>query len=194
MKKLKIILDCDGVLADTMKKLLKLYNSEYGLNLTKDDITAWDLRKIQKEGTDMTKYFKQRGFFGDLEPIPDSQKYVKLLQDDGHEIFVATASPVEGMVDKVMWLRENFEFIPEENIIMCTRKDVICGDVILDDGLHNLRNSSCTYKVVFDHPWNREWLSTDNFYRVKSWKHFYKLISLISVMENHEREGGLCCV
>lgn len=178
MRKLKIILDCDGVLADTIKKVLHLYNNEYNLNFKKEDIVAWDMTKIQKPGTSLTKYFNQRGFFRDLDPMEDAQKYVKKLLEDGHEVFVATASPLEGLEDKLLWLRENFGFIPESNIVFIQRKDLLYGDIILDDALHNLENSQCEFKVVFDQPWNRD---RREFLRVRNWEQFYKLVYFIAM-------------
>ena len=57
MKKLRIFFDIDGVLADTQTEVLNRYNEEYGLDYSLEDITCWDLTKVQKPGTDMTKYF-----------------------------------------------------------------------------------------------------------------------------------------
>lgn len=184
MKRLRIILDCDGVLADTVKKVLLLYNNEYGLNFKREDIVTWDMCKIQKPGTNLTKYFTQKGFFRNLEPMKDAQKYAKALKEDGHELFVATASPLEGLEDKLIWLRENYEFIPQQNIIFAERKDLLSADIILDDGLHNLVNSQCRFKVVFDQPWNRE---DNNFLRVYNWEEFYRLVCQIEQAERRKR-------
>lgn len=182
MKKLKIVLDCDGVLADTVEKVLALYNREYGLNFTKEDIVCWDMSRVQKPGTSLTKYFSMNGFFRDLKVMDGAKEYARLLKEDGHELFVATASPVSGIADKMAWLSENFGFIPAKNIMFIERKDLICADVILDDGLHNLINSQCKHKVVFDQPWNRNYVGND-IVRVYSWAEFYDFVRRISGKE-----------
>ena len=40
MKKLRIVFDIDGVLADTQTEVLNRYNEEYGLDYSLEDITC----------------------------------------------------------------------------------------------------------------------------------------------------------
>lgn len=176
MRKLKIILDSDEVLAQTMRKVLHLYNKEYGQNFGYDDVLCWDLSKIQLPGTDMQKYFTYPNFFADLEPMKDSQEYVGLLLEQGHDVLVATASSLEGMVDKKVWVNKHFG-IPLKNIFVIDRKDVLAGDIILDDGIHNLTSACCGYPILFDRQWNK---NEPGFVRALDWPHFYELVQKIS--------------
>lgn len=182
MKRLQIILDSDGVLAEPIKKVLILYNKEYKDNLKYEDITDWDLCKFQKEGSDICKYFRDKNFFRDLPVIFEAQIYVKKLIDDGHDVIIATASHKNGVIDKFDWFEEYFPFVKYENIIPISRKDLLLGDVMLDDGGHNLLTSKCKYPVVFDSPWNRN-KELDKFIRVTSWEIFYNLVCSISNKE-----------
>lgn len=183
-KKLRIYLDQDGVLADTQTEILKRYNQEYGLNFTLDDIYCWDLNKIQKKGTDMTKYFKAEGFFNSLEPIEGAKEIVKLLAEIiGDEVIIATVSPKEGEKDKRIWLKNHFPFISRENILMVDDKSHLIGDILVDDGLHNLENSMCEFPIVFDQPWNR---STDKYIRVYDWLDLYEVIQQIRLGQSYE--------
>ena len=177
MKKLQIVFDIDGVLADTQTEILARYNKEYGLNYSLNDITCWNLEKIQKPGTDMIKYFKEPGFFASLKPVKGAQEIIECLSSIGDELFVATSSPIEGLVDKVLWVREHFPQIPSDNICLITRKDILCGDIILDDALHNLHPTNFKYPIVFDRPWNRK--GGNGFIRVYDWYHFYEVVQKI---------------
>lgn len=190
MRKLKIFFDIDGVLANTQKEIINRYNSEYGLNYTVENITCWDLSKVQKPGTDMSKYFTEPGFFASLEPIEGAQEVVKILSDIGDELFVATASPVEGLSDKVLWIQKHYPEIPVENICLITRKDMLWGDVILDDGIHNLVASKFSYPIVFNQPWNRE--GGEDLIRAYSWQHFLKLVQMIRNGVTYEQLLRVC--
>jgi len=178
VKKLTIIIDKDCVLAETMEKVLRLYNKEYGEDIKKDDVNIWDLNCIQKPGTDMVKYFQKKGFFlKGLNSISNSKRYINKLIAKGDRILVATASPIEGFVDKAMWLKRHFGNIPiPEHLILIHAKDVLRGDIMLDDGLHNLLPCNSDWPVVFDQPWNRD---TDELLRVSTWKEFYSLVEAI---------------
>lgn len=188
MKSLQIILDSDGVLVDPITKLLKLYNEEYGENLQLSDIKDWDLTKFQREGTDILKYFRQDGFFRDLELIEGADYYIKKMIDDGHDVVIATSSPKEGIVDKIDNIMENLPFIEEDRIIPITRKFLLAGDIILDDAFHNLINTKCKYPVIYNWEWNKtipDKYSALNsrVSRVNNWEEFYELVTDISKRE-----------
>lgn len=178
MKKFTIILDSDGVCVQTMEKVLRLYNEEYHLDFTLEDITKGNLSKVQKKGTDMFKYFKEDGFFLDLESVFESKKYIDKLIEDGHDIYICTSSPKSGIIDKINNLTNLFSNIKEENIIPISAKHLLKGDIILDDGVHNIETSICDIKVLYTRPWNNT--KKGDFFRISSWKDFYDLVCLAS--------------
>lgn len=184
MRKLEIILDSDGILFNCIDKVLALYNEEYNDNLKVEDITDFDLTKFAKKGSDIQKYFKQIGYFKDLPPIAGAQYYVEKLIKDGHDVVVATASHKNGVVDKIDAIEENYPFINNRNIIIVERKDKLVGDVIFDDGLHNLINTRCKYPVIMDYPWNRnlsgKYKSLSCAKRVYLWEQFYNYVTEIA--------------
>ena len=173
--KLTIALDMDGVLADTIQKVLDMYNDEYGLQVTREDIKEWDLSSIQKEGTDIFKYFEFPGFFTSLNVMEGAKKAVWELMDEGHDVVIASAAPPSGMKDKVIWMATHFPVVPQENIIMASRKDLVQADVLIDDGIHNLEQSPSDYPVLFkqDNPWT--W-NEDRFLSVNHWDEVIPLI------------------
>ncbi|MDF2879704.1 MAG: hypothetical protein K0R54_261 [Clostridiaceae bacterium] len=189
-KKLHIILDSDGVLLDCMKKVLEKYNKEYGTDIKYENILAGNLKKVQLPGTDMNKYFNEKGFFRNLEPLPDSQYYVAKLIEDGHDIVVATASPVCAILDKIECIKECYPTIPEENIIPISRKDLLFADIALDDGLHNIVVSKSKYPTIFDQPWNRmlseKYLHLEDNKRIHDWKEFYEFVCEVASQPEKE--------
>lgn len=176
MKKFKIILDVDDTIANTTEYLLSLANVEYKRNIVKTDIYDWNLDAVFPD-INLRKYFDQDGFFYNLKPIEDAIFYTKKLIEEGHEIVITTASPINGFKDKALWLKKYFPHIPERNLILAWRKECVFGDIMLDDALHNIESSICTYPVLFNQPWNEN--LGDKFKRVHSWKEFYNYIHFL---------------
>lgn len=195
---MRVLVDCDGVLADTMSKVLELYNREYGVGFTLDDITEYCLENVQADGTDMGKYFNMPGFFRGLEVVEGACEGVERLKRLGFDVKVVTASPIFAVMDKYLWLRENFRALYDEDInfivgdgvrnievfkrrnpevAQCgfySSKRDITGDVILDDCADNLAESLCECKVLYDRPWNR---GDRGFKRVYGWGGFYYFVT-----------------
>jgi 5'-nucleotidase len=194
MKQLQIILDSDGVIANTTERVLELYNKEYQCHLTKEQIVDWDLSLFQKEGTDIFKYFKIPGFFRHLPIMKDAQYFIRKLIEDGHDVVIATASPKVAIIDKIEFFEEYFPFIPYENIIPITRKDLLVGDIMLDDAPHNLKTSKCKYPVIFDNPWNRNTEGKYEFLkklkRVHSWEEFYQFVNEIAHQDEQTEKAS----
>ncbi len=68
--------------------------------------------------------------------------------------------------------------IPWSHVIVTSNKSLVKGDVLVDDGLHNLYEGSYI-KVLFDKPWNREVDKdklTDIIHRIHNWDEIVKLI------------------
>lgn len=157
----RLLIDMDGVLNDAITMLLARYNADYNDNLRIEDITAWELDKFVKPecGKMIYSYFREKGFFSKLPVQEHAQEVLARLLRAGHEIYVVTSSPPEAYEDKYYWFRRHFPFIPEQNIIFCTPKQITTGDVLFDDGPHNikewLKHNPGKIAIVMDAPWNR---------------------------------------
>jgi len=175
---MKVILDIDGVLADTHLELLKRYNNEYRTNLTKSDLLHWDLTKVQKKGTDMIKHFHTPGFFANLPVYEGAKQGVAALASIRCvELFIASASTTVGFSEKEQWAKQNFPEIPKDNIIFAVRKDLLAGDIMVDDALHNIASSICTSTIIFNQPWNSNAnLLRTNLFRANSWNDVVRII------------------
>jgi len=196
--KVSIFLDMDGVLADTHHELLKRYNEEYGENIVKEDIKEWDLNKVTKPNTSIIKYFEEPGFFRSVPVYKGAREAVKVIKSIRCvEMFIASTSTSNGFKDKEDWIQENFPEIQTKNIIFTSRKDVLMGDILVDDGLHNLENSKCGNLIIFDQPWNRTGNIPNRAMRIKSWEelvdNIYRIIQIKQWLENggSERRAGI---
>lgn len=146
-------LDVDDVLLPCSIQAVEWVNRDKRLDppLSLDEIESWSLKTRAKI---IYEYFDRRDFFEAQEPLPGAQEFVKKLMKKG-EVFCVTAIKPEFMDIRVKQVLKFFPWIKEENIIPAYRKDVIKLDFLLDDGAHNILNSSAKFPVIFRRPWNR---------------------------------------
>jgi 5'(3')-deoxyribonucleotidase len=70
-----------------------------------------------------------------------------------------------------------FPFISWDQVIITKRKQLIKGDVLIDDGIHNLEGGDYV-KILMTAPHNRSYDAEGNgMIRVSSWKEIEKVIS-----------------
>ena len=72
---------------------------------------------------------------------------------------------------------EEFPEIPPENIVMGSRKDKLNVDILLDDGMHNVFNSSAAYPILLRRPWNQ---SATGMLAVNNYDEFLKTVEVIT--------------
>jgi 5'-nucleotidase len=179
----RLIIDQDEVICRWVERILEWWNKDNGTNLTVDDITNWDVTScLPHDG----KYFirscmRYPELYRDLDPVDGAISGISQLISDGHDVIIATAAPPSAGVSyagKLEWLRRNMGFFNLKNFIAIARKDLLMGDILLDDGEHNIDPwvKSGRIGVIFDRPWNRKYHGATA--RVKSWEEFIELVNI----------------
>lgn len=67
---------------------------------------------------------------------------------------MVTASDYRTCKVKVERILEMFPFLDWEHIIFATNKQMVRGDILIDDGVHNLIGGAY-HKILFNRPHNR---------------------------------------
>lgn len=179
---MRIVCDMDEVLADFVGAVLKRWNAVQGLSLTRENVTGWNMPEVlgmkgEHEGL-MDEWMGEKGFFRNLQPTPGAIEGFKTLLKN-HDVVIATSIPsvaVHAFEDKRAWLREHIPEFDLHKFIACSSKGWINGDILIDDGGHNIKawaESLHAHAIVPDCPWNRDlplwlWRRTD-VWRVSSW-------------------------
>ena len=147
---MRIICDMDEVIVDMMNPLLKRYNEKHSSDITIEDITQWELPG------DMKVIFRDIGFFYNLKPLAGAMVGIKRLMEWGHDVVIASNHSGETHIasQKVGWVGWYFPEL-SNNLMMGHRKDLLQGDVIIDDNPDYLISSPCPIKICMDRPWNR---------------------------------------
>ncbi|MBZ9729372.1 5'(3')-deoxyribonucleotidase [Salegentibacter sp. JZCK2] len=138
MKK-SIAIDMDGVLADVEAHFISWYERDYGEKFSKQDLKGKsEENAFPKKG--MVKKFASTEIFFRTVPVMDGAvEAVKKLQEN-YEIYIVSAAMEfpQSLVEKRAWLEEHFPFIHWKNIVFCGDKSIIDTDIMLDDHLKNL--------------------------------------------------------
>lgn len=167
---MRILVDMDEVVARIYPKWLEAYNRDYKDNLVEESITGWNAHLYVKPqcGYNIYNYIARDGFFSDVPVVPGSQEVLNRLYNEGHEIVFVSASPRNSKTatyDKFRWLKRNFPELDHDAVVFTHRKDLVNGDLLIDDGPHNLEDFP-GMTCAFDRPWNRHVGST---FRAKTW-------------------------
>lgn len=169
MDKPVVLMDLDSVVVDLLQPWLDMYNMEYDDNLTEAQIDDWDTHKFVKPecGMCIYKYLNTPNFFADLDPIEGAVAGLEELASLAEVVIVTSALALpQATVDKLAWVQRYLPFIPKKNIIVTARKDLIHGDIMVDDSPANLAETPARHKVVFDYAYNRHVLDAE---RVHNW-------------------------
>lgn len=191
---LTILVDMD----DTMEGLLDSWTgflaAKHGVSVNKEDIKEWDMQKayptLSKEQIYAPLF--EEAMWENVKPLDGAVDYIQKLMQEGHEVVVVTASHYDNVGMKMRnVLVKHFPFIPYDNVIITSRKQMILGDVLIDDALHNLIGGK--YKgILFDAPHNRA-LHAEKYgmRRVKNWKEIYEVITELDNKELQDLIEGL---
>lgn len=167
MKKKRIAIDVDWVMAKLLHKWLEYYNILFDEELTTEDILEWSIVDFVKPEAEevMLNILNLPDFYRDLAIRSTAAESIKEL-DKYYEILIVTDYfTKESFKAKYDWLREYLPFIKRENLVFTGNKSLILADYLIDDGVHNLE----TFKgigILYDAPYNRD---ETRFKRVHSW-------------------------
>ena len=165
--KIRIAIDMDEVIADTIDKFIELYKREHNTLIRLDEMDGKEFNEMLPDDIKQTlkAYLHQPGFFRDLKVMPGSQEVVKALCDK-YDVYIVSAAMEfpNSLLDKHDWLAEHFPFIHWKNIIFCGNK-IVDVQIMIDDRIRNFVGFNGR-KLLFSSPHNH--LITE-YERVNSW-------------------------
>lgn len=146
----KVICDIDDVLLDNEKGMRAILEDVAGRKIGKIDSWGFDMlsekeRALAKDRVNSEELFRYTTY------VEGGIEAVKRLQED-HEVYFVTS-----VCEKVEQLRKKqvYEmFGSTKNLIITPHKYLIKGDLMIDDGPHNIDSSICDKNIVFNRDWN----------------------------------------
>lgn len=153
-----ILVDLDGTVVNLTRKWFRVLREEFGdLHLNPDALSpVWDVDRISRGGAAVYDILLRPGFFRDLEPYPHAVETLWELHAAGHDIVIVTDAGPHNYADKLDWVKEHLPFVPVRNFVATGRKELLAGNVILDDSPHVLE--ACVragrLTLAMDRPYN----------------------------------------
>lgn len=150
-----ILVDADDVLENFLESWVHLVNKKFGTSVSVNDIKSWDVAQafpgLSKD--DVFSVLRGDEIWDLVSPIPGSQEVLQKWCISGHKVYVVTATNYRNCKAKFNRILELFPFLDEKQLIIAHSKDMVKGDIRIDDGVHNLVNCD-GLKILFTAPHN----------------------------------------
>lgn len=179
MRKLTILVDADDTIEYLAEAWVSVLNERHGTNVDVEDLTEWEVQKAFPKLSKGEVYspLKDESIWDRVRPREDAVYYLEKLIEEGHKIYIVTATNHEtykAKMEKV--ILKYYPCIHRTDVIVAYNKKMIKGDVRVDDGPHNLQGCD-GLKVLMDAPHNRKFnTETSGIKRVHNWGEAYDLI------------------
>ena len=132
-----LIVDLDDTMSNLLDNWLAQYSDKVGVNFYEDEIKHWDLTKHASIKSDIFDLLHDPSVYLGAKPKDGCIEALKILQHR-YDIYVVSSCNEDAFKAKAQWLQFYFPFIPIQHFIACTPKQLIKGDVMIDDRPENL--------------------------------------------------------
>lgn len=185
---LKIAIDFDETLFPTLEQVIEIYNKRNDANIELSNITTYSLYDCLDTNIadDMIELFCDKEVYDNLQPYKGAIRAVKTLIEQGHEIYIATATNVKNMEWKEQLLQKHFPFVPKDNLIRLHNKALLNVDVLIEDSLKNLTKTFAD-RICFDQIWNRD-EEKDYVYSISRIHHWGEIVNIINSIERKNKQ------
>ena len=184
---MRIIVDMDEVLAQFVNRVLERWNMINRTKFKRDDIDAWQMESTLGPGSYglIEKWISEPNFFENLVPVDGAIEGFNELRRS-HDVVIATslAGEVEnGFDSKRRWVKKYFPDFDLKNFICTSRKDLLKGDVLIDDAAHYLqawRDAGNIRGITMHARWNRDMTL---FPKAANWR---QVVNIIRFYQAHD--------
>lgn len=177
--KLTILVDVDDVINNLCQTWIDWLNEKYKKNVQYDDIGQWNMNEYYPDLTDeeVCSPLYEEEFWKKVLPRFDAIKYLHTLINEGYDVYLVTSSYYKTIAPKYEHLiLKYYPFIGWDKVIVAAKKQMIKGDIMIDDAVHNLEGGSYL-KILVTAPHNRNYDTASNgMLRANNWEEIYAII------------------
>jgi len=158
---MKISLDFDGVISDTINSWVDKYNNIYAYDLQTDFITSRDIDKwgfYEKlnisQDTCFDIFSMAWGDWMNLKPMEPHLKQKTKMLNNLAPVDIVTAVQPEHLEDIEKWLK--YHNITYNNLVHSTAKHELDYDIYIDDAVKNIQAvfDAGKHGLLLNQPWN----------------------------------------
>lgn len=184
--KLSILIDCDGVLANSVEYALTWIRRETGHALKESHVkNVTNMNIFRSIGFEVleNKFWNmmanEPGHVMAIQPYPGSREAMDALRMLGHRVRCVTRA-THGRAwyyERVEWLNLRMGFATDD-VIFAAEKSDVQGDILLDDNPEVIRSwKGGRWALLWDRPWNQEHKkSATPLPHLESWDIFLSLV------------------
>ena len=170
---MRIFIDIDDTISNFGEILLKYLNEKYNTSYEINDITSWNwiCEKFPNPWEVITK-----NFWEEVEVTSEVKNFIKKRLEKNDEIYLASATFIDNYLPIKIenTLKKIDNLLDKNHVIITNNKRLLCGDIMIDDGVHNLIENNCNLNFCFAQPWNLEVVTTElkykNIIRTNDWQ------------------------
>lgn len=142
-KPLTVLIDLDSTIYDLLTPWLEWYNRHYNDTLQLADIDRWSWNEICKPecGTKLYSFLNKKGLFTSLKSFPSVLESIEKVHKwlGVKQVFCSTIIGITGCAEKLEIVKRDFPYLGKEALVLVGHdKSLIKGDILVDDGPHNL--------------------------------------------------------
>lgn len=175
-----ILIDFDDVLNNLCETWIQILNEKHNLLVKHTDIKEWDMTKAFPTLTTDELYAPlfTKELWGRIKPNNDAKEYLIKFINEGHKVYIVTAAHPYTISMKYNFIQKFYPFIDSKQIITTCNKQMIKGDVLIDDAPHNLIGGDYI-GILFSQPHNQSFdvQKHSNIIRVNSWNEIEQQIN-----------------
>ena len=186
---MRIAVDLDGVLADTMVTFCAILNKRHSTRFTVDSFiqwNAWDIAQITKR-----EFFQtlNEAWF-DWENIPPVEENIGEKVRRIHKLGrmdIVTGRSLETVQSAKAWLEKmQVDYDEFVRTASTNEKAFLSYDVFIDDApdlMATISSSVTAYGILYTQPWNRNAPGMTRIFKVSRWDQIPKLLDQIPLKE-----------
>lgn len=180
---MRILVDMDDTIEYLVKAWIHNVNIKYNKTVEYEEVLYWDVSKVYPDLTRDQVYetLTVPGFWKTVEPVPGAADALQKFMREGHEVFIVTSTPYSSIPEKMHdLLFRHFPFLSWEQVIITSKKQLLQGDVLIDDGVHNMIGGKYL-KILMTAPHNRDYSAEENgMIRVHNWLEIEHIIDAVA--------------
>ncbi len=177
MKKRTILCDADDTILNLCTSWIDRLNQNYGTKVKCDDVVDWNISLffpgLSKEEVYAPVY--EKDFWKQVTPVDGCFDVLKKINQND-DLYIVTATNYQTCDTKIERILHLFPFLQWSQFIVTEKKQLIYGDYLIDDGLHNFEGGKYS-GILFDRPHNHFFNhEAAGLVRVYNWKEIGQIL------------------
>ena len=178
---MKIFVDFDDTIVDSVENVIRIANNRYGQKVTINDIIQWSFDGVYDgvDSQDIVNIFYEDDFFKTLK-LKDHALITLSKLSARNEIIIATKTTRDGLIKKYKWIKENLKHVCKHidlmgfNLEQTKYIPSMEESIMIDDNVQFLEESRAKYQIFYNNhrPFDetQQWngLEVDNWWDLEN--------------------------